>query len=49
MTTTSELNRAVSCANDGVRFGAYNRRVMTATALETAASTTAAMAAKVVA
>lgn len=24
VTKTSELNRAVSCANDGVRFGTYN-------------------------
>lgn len=27
VTKTSELNRAVSCENDGVRFGTYNARV----------------------
>lgn len=27
VTTTSKLNRAVSCANEGVRFAAYNGQV----------------------
>lgn len=27
VTSTSELNRGLSCANDGVRFSAYNARV----------------------
>jgi hypothetical protein len=48
VTKTSELNRAVSCANDGVRFGTYNAWVTSTPALASVFSALSAPAAPAV-
>lgn len=44
VTKTSELNRTVSCENEGVRFGTYNAWVTKTPAPPHAPSTPAALA-----